>query len=86
MLYRRDLSWTHGFPVAMLGRQLREHDNGKNCPDVPQPNGVAWIQLDSCVNSESTTALIIDRRLLRRSELAASRLRHQFPKAIRMLF
>lgn len=83
LLYHRDLAWTFGFPLGLLANnnsgcfEQKSSDRGEN-------RQLSWIRLDSIATTDSQ--FTIDREVLRRSTMAASKLRTQFPKAICRVF
>ncbi len=82
LLYQRDLAWTSGFPLSMLGYSSDDQNKEeKNDADKEQ---LCWIRLDSL--SVNAKPFIVDRDVLRRSTMAASKLRHQFPRAVKKVF
>src|SRR6056297_30002 len=73
MLWHRDLAWTVGFPMQSLRRQVDRE-------------AIVWFRLEQFTIAGGGTPLVIDREVLRRSELSASKLRNQFRKAVKKLF
>ncbi|TWT93338.1 hypothetical protein [Stieleria varia] len=76
LMYRRDLQWTIGFPIADFSATPRSR----------QPDSVHWCCLPKPGSAGAVTPILIDREIIRRSELTVSRLRHQFPNALTELF
>lgn len=70
-LLSRDLAWTCGFPVD----HVVASDNQR----------VAWFRMDS-LGAENPPPFLVDREVLRRSSMAASKLKNQFPKAVKRIF
>lgn len=78
ILWSSELSWSVGFPLRQL-----------DAPEVPpstRSDTLPWLVCRGSGNTHSGKILKLDRESLRRSELAASRLRHQSPSILRRIF
>lgn len=85
LLWQRDLAWTVGFPLDLV---LHGNSNGptQGLGQTRSAESLDWFRVDSLERPDDAALFQVDRDVLRRSVLAASKLRRDFSKFVDQIF